>query len=81
MNVFIVFVKFLGWIVVIWMGLVRLIEEKGDLRFWKSGPTTKIKYIITKINKFWNGGEPPWGPSRSIPKYECTTTSTRIQNI
>ena len=34
-NIFIVFVKFLGWIVAIWMKLVRLIEEKGDLRFWK----------------------------------------------
>ena len=29
MNVFIVFVKFLGWIVAIWVKLAKLIEEKG----------------------------------------------------
>jgi len=62
-NDFIVFVKFLGWIVALWVRLVMLIEEKGDLRFWKRGPTTKIKYIITKINKFWTQGtRAPLGP-------------------
>ena len=30
MNIFIVFVKLLGWIVAIWMRLARLIEEKGS---------------------------------------------------
>ena len=49
MNVFIGFVKFLGWIVAIWFKLVRLIGEKEGLRFWNGGPTTKIKYI--KIDK------------------------------
>ena len=29
LNVFIVFVKILGWIVSIWVRLVRLIGEKG----------------------------------------------------
>ena len=32
-NVFIIFVKFLGLIVVIWMKLAWFIEEKGSLRF------------------------------------------------
>ena len=27
-NIFIIFVKFSGWIVVIWIGLTRLIGEK-----------------------------------------------------
>ena len=40
LNVFIVFVKILGWIVAIWVRLVRLIGDKGD-------PTIKMKYIIT----------------------------------
>ena len=45
MNIFIVFVKFLGWIVANLIRIARLIGEKG-------GPTTKMKYIITiKINK------------------------------
>ena len=47
-NVFIVFIKFLGWVVAIWVSLASLIEENGDIKFWKE-PTTKIKYIITKI--------------------------------
>ena len=46
MNIFIVFVKFFGWIVVIWVRLVRFILEKKGQRFWK-GLTTKIKNIIT----------------------------------
>ena len=46
-NVFIIFVKFLGLIVAIWMKLARFIEEKGSLRFLERDPTTKIKYIIT----------------------------------
>ena len=47
MNIFIIFVKFFGWIVVIWVMLDRFIVEKKGLRFWK-GLTTKIKNIITK---------------------------------
>ena len=42
MNVFIIFVKFLDWIVSIWMKLVRLIEEKGGLRFWKEAQLPKL---------------------------------------
>ena len=42
MNAFIVFVKFFDWIVAIWAKLVRLIEEKKSLRFWK-GPNYKSK--------------------------------------
>ena len=49
MNVFIVFVKFLSWIVAIWVILIRLIEEKGS-KVLKGGSTTKMIYIIT-INK------------------------------
>ena len=33
MNVFIVFVKFLSWIVAIWVKLVRLIRKKGAQGF------------------------------------------------
>ena len=35
MNVLIVFVKILGWIVAISVILARIIEKKGDLKFWK----------------------------------------------
>ena len=43
MNIFIVFVKFLDWIVAIWVRLVKLIEEKEGL-------TIKMKYrMIIKI--------------------------------
>ena len=51
MNVFIVFVKFLDWIVAIWLRLAKLIKEKGGLRFWKEDPTIKMKYLITKKTK------------------------------
>ena len=50
------FLLFLGWIVAIWVRLVRLIREKGGLRFWKGSPITKIKYIITKKLKIWTQG-------------------------
>ena len=46
MKIFIVFVKFFGWTVAIWVKLVRFILEKKGQRFWK-GLTTKIKNIIT----------------------------------
>ena len=42
-----IFVKILGWIISIWVRLVRMIGKKGGQRFWKWGPTIKIKYIIT----------------------------------
>ena len=35
MNIFIFFVKFLGWRVAISVMLARIIEKKGDLKFWK----------------------------------------------
>ena len=44
-NVFIVFVKFLGWIVAIWVRLARPIEEKMGLRFWKG---------VNYLNKIYN---------------------------
>ena len=47
MKIFIVFVKFFGWTVAIWVKLVRFILEKKGQRFWK-GLTTKIKNIIKK---------------------------------
>ena len=47
--ILIVFVKFLGWIVAIWVRIVRLIREKGGL-------TTKIKYRIPKKINFGGGG-------------------------
>ena len=58
MNIFIVFVKFFGWIVAIWVRLVRFILEKRGQRFWK-GLTTKIKNIITK-KKWTLGGLGPY---------------------
>ena len=81
MNIVIVFVKFLGWIVVIWMRLVRLIEEVGDLRFWKRGPTTKIKYIITKINKFWTGGGGGASPLGAHLGPSLSTNARRVQGF
>ena len=73
MNVFIIFVKFLDWIVAIWVRLARFIEENGGLRFWKGGVTTKMKYIISfKKKKNWTrGGSGPLGPPpRSVPARE-----------
>jgi len=45
------------------MRLIRLIEEKRDLRFWNEDLTTKIKHIITIKIKFWTqeGPGPPPG--------------------
>ena len=54
MKVFIVFVKFLGWIIVIWVRVARLSGEKGGL-------TTKMKYIIIKKKKIGHPLEPPLG--------------------
>ena len=44
MNIFIIFVKFLGWIIAIGMRLVKLIVEKGGL-------TTKMKKKLLKKKK------------------------------
>ena len=44
MNIFTVFVKFLDWIVAIWVRLVKLIGEK-------KGPTIKMKYRMIKKKK------------------------------
>ena len=47
MTIFIVFVKFLSWIVTIRVRLAKLIGKKEGLKFRKGSLTTKIKYIIT----------------------------------
>ena len=41
----------MDWIAAIWLRVAKLIEEKGGLRFWKGGPTIKMKYLITKKKK------------------------------
>ena len=65
MNIFIVFVKFLDWIVAIWVRLVKLFGEKG-------GPTIKRKYrMIKKKKKLDLGGLGP--PPVSIPLYKLST--------
>ena len=46
MNIFTVFVKFLDWIVAIWVRLVKLIGEKED-------PTIKMKYRMIINKKNW----------------------------
>ena len=61
MNICIVFVKFFGWIIAIWVRLVKLVVKKWGLMFWKE-LTTKIKNIITKKEKF--------GPSLKIYKHK-----------
>ena len=42
MNVFIVFVKFLSWIVAIWVKLVRMIRKKGAQGFERDNYKIKI---------------------------------------
>ena len=71
MNVFNVFVKFLDWIVVIWVRLAKLIGEKGRLRFWKESPITKIKYTITILKKKMDprGLGPPPGSVLVVRNY------------
>ena len=76
MNIFIVFDKFFGWIVAIWMRLVRLIvkktknkktkKKKKKLKVLEGGLTTKIINIITKKYIFLDpkGPRPPPG---SVP--------------
>ena len=68
---FIVFVKFFGWIVAMWVRLARFIEEKGALRFWKGGPITKMKYIMVKKKNWTQEGSSPLGPHMglSLVKY------------
>ena len=53
MNVFNVFVKFLDWIVAIWVKLVKLIGEK-------KGPTIKMKYRMIKKNGPRGARAPTW---------------------
>jgi len=65
-NAFIVFVKFLGWIVAIWVRLARLIEENGYLRFWK-GPNYKNK-IYNNYKKNLDPGGP--GSVPALNKYK-----------
>ena len=65
---FIVFVKFFGWIVAMWVRLARFIEENGGLQFWKGGPITKMKYIMVKKKKLDPRGlESPWAPYGFVP--------------
>ena len=59
---FIVFVKFFGWIVAMWVRLARSIEEKGGLQFWKGGPITKMKYIMVKKKIGPRRARVPLGP-------------------
>ena len=60
MNVFIVFVKFLGWIVASGARLARLIGEEGGPKILEvRGPTTKMKNIISKKKKNGLGPPPP----------------------
>ena len=57
-NVFIVFVKFLSWIVAIWVKLVRLIRKKGAQGFERDN------YKIKKL-------DPGFCPCVSIYIYIC----------
>ena len=64
MNIFIIFVKFLGWIVAIWVKLARLTGEKG-------GTITKMKYRMTKNKKNLDPrglGPPPGSVPNLNPK-------------
>ena len=52
-NAFIVFIKFLGWIIASWVRLVTLIRYgRGGLRFQKRGST----YINENYNNFQKCG-------------------------
>ena len=63
MNIFIIFVKFLDWIVAIWVKLVKLIGEKEGL-------TIKMKYRM--IKKKMDPRE-PGPPPGSVPVYKLST--------
>ena len=63
---FIVFVKFFGWIVAMWVRLARFIEEKGGLQFWKGGPITKMKYIMVKKKNWTQEGSKMITQKKSI---------------
>ena len=58
MNVFTVFVKFLGWIVAIWVSLVRLIEIIKKLREFEflieERDIILIKYYILFLTTYYN---------------------------
>ena len=70
MNVFIVFIKFLSWIVAIWVRLARFNKKKRGLKFWKGGANYKNKiynnYIYIYIDINWTQGG-PGPPLRSVP--------------
>ena len=62
------FIKFFGWIVAIWLRLVKLIVEKRSL-------TSKMKNIITiKKKKRTQRPEPPW----VCPYFKCNRLSSLI---
>ena len=62
-NAFIVFIKFLSWIVVDWVRLVKLIEEEGSPRFCMKGPNYKNKKYNKEKKKFSRPrGPSPLGP-------------------
>ena len=69
MNVFIIFVKFLGWIIAIWVKLTRLIGENGGLRLWK-GAQMQIYIYNNYIKKKRPRGA--WGP---LPGFVLDPTS------
>ena len=56
MNDFIVFVKFLSWIVAIWMKLSQLIRRKWP-KVLEEDPNIKIKYNVITKKKKWTQGE------------------------
>ena len=62
MNTFIIFIKFLSWIVASCARLAKLIGEERSLKVLEEGPTTKIKNIISikkLIKKGARGGSGP----------------------
>ena len=66
MNVFIVFVKFFGWIVVIWVRLIRSIEKKWPKELEGSQLQNEIYNNCKKINNWTRGSGPHLGPSLPV---------------
>ena len=65
MNVFNVFVKFLDWIVAIWIRLAQLIGEKRAPKILEGEPNYKNKIYNNYIKKE-NGPKGAWAPPRSV---------------
>ena len=63
-NYFIIFVKFLSWIVAIWMKLSKLIRRKRP-KVLEEDPNIKIKYNV--ITKKKNGPKESPGPLEPPP--------------